>query len=134
MIYSHWSKAPWDAERWPNFSRAELACKRSSEYYHWPDFLNRLQAARTAAGKPFRINSAHRSFYHNWLVGGAPASEHLRLAIDIDLRGHDRHELKNILREVGFTGFGYYNSFIHIDLRDRPAFWFGKGAKSAWLD
>ena len=133
MIYSHWSKAPWDSQRWPNFSRVELACKGSGEYYHWPDFLDRLQVARRASGRPYRINSAHRSYWHNYRVGGSPASQHLNLAVDIALDGHDRHQLKAILREAGFQGFGYYNTFIHVDL-GRPRFWFGKGAKQSWLD
>ncbi|MGB0907408.1 MAG: D-Ala-D-Ala carboxypeptidase family metallohydrolase [Maricaulaceae bacterium] len=131
MIYAHHASAPWDSARWPNFTRAELACGLSGEYYHWPEFLDRLQAARRAIGAPFRINSAHRSYLHNYRVGGAPASQHLRLAMDISLHGHDRHELRMALREAGFTGFGYYNSFIHIDL-GRPRFWFGAGAKSSW--
>lgn len=132
MIYSHWSHAPWDKSRWPNFHPSEFACTRTGEYYHWPEFLDRLQVARTAVGRPFHINSGHRSYYHNWLVGGAPASEHLRLAVDISLEGHDKHEIKAVLREAGFKGFGYYNSFIHVDL-GRSRFWFGKDARVSWL-
>ncbi len=131
MIYRHWSLAPWDSSRWPNFHPSEFACKCSGEYYHWPDFLDRLQAARTALGVPFRINSGHRSYYYNMIVGGAPASQHLHLAVDISLESHDKELLRMALREAGFKGFGYYNSFIHVDL-GRPRFWFGKGAKASW--
>lgn len=131
MIYSHWSKVPWDARRWPNFHPSEFACKGSGECYHWPEFLDRLQAARTSIGKPFRINSGHRSYRYNRAVGGAITSQHLRLAADMSLAGQDRHELRMALREAGFTGFGYYNSFIHVDL-GRSRHWFGKGARESW--
>ena len=130
-IYSHWRKSPWDSKRWPNFHPSEFACKFSGEYYHWPEFIDRLQAARTAIGRPFKINSGHRSYYHNMRVGGSANSQHLKLAVDISLHGHDNHELRLALREAGFQGFGYYNSFIHVDL-GRQRFWFGKGAKSSW--
>lgn len=131
MIYPHHTYAPWEVSRWPNFARREFACRASGEYYHWPDFLDRLQAARSAIDRPFHIISGHRSYLHNYRVGGAPASEHLRLAVDISLAGHDRHTLRMALREAGFSGFGYYHSFIHIDL-GRPRFWFGLGAKPSW--
>ena len=132
MIISHWSRAPWDAQRWPNFHPRELACKHCGEYYHDPDFLDRLQIGRSTVGKPFRINSGHRCFYWNRAVGGAGNSSHLRIATDINLSGHDRHDLKTIMRAVGMTGFGYYRTFLHID-RGRPRYWFGKGAKELWL-
>jgi len=128
----HYSLSPWDGKRWPNFTPKEFACKASGEFYYWPNFFDRLQWARTAAGKPFKINSGHRSYLHNLAVGGSPASQHLTLACDISLEGHDKHELRIILREAGFKGFGYYNSFIHVDL-GRSRFWFGAGAKENWL-
>ena len=131
MIVHHWTAAYWDKNRWPNFHPSEFACKLTGEYYHWPEFIDRLQYARTSVGKPFKINSAHRSWEHNLAVGGAPLSQHRRLAADISLRGHDKHELRIVLREAGFKAFGYYNSFIHVDM-GRPRFWFGKGAKQSW--
>ena len=138
MIFRHYSLVPWDAERWPNFTASEFACRHCGEYYHDPDSLDRLHMARTIVGKPFKINCGHRCFIWNSdrRVRGANKSEHLRMAFDIDLAGHDRHKLKVILREVGFMAFGYYISFIHVDMRRLnywPAAWFGKGAKSSWL-
>ena len=131
VIYRHWRLIPWDSVRWPNFHPSEFACKGTGECYHWPEFLDRLQAARTAVGKAFKINSGHRSYIHNYRVGGSATSQHLKLAVDISLHGHDRHQLRMALREAGFKGLGYYNSFIHADL-GRQRFWFGKGAKSSW--
>ena len=132
MIVPHWSLADWDNKRWPNFHPKEFACKSSGQFYDWPEFFDRIQAARAAVGKPFKINSAHRSWRYNLVVGGAPNSEHKRLAVDISLRGHDRYLMRSILKAVGFTGMGYYQTFIHADL-GRKRFWYGgEFSKKAW--
>jgi len=35
-------------------------------------------------------------------------------------------------RAAAFTGFGYYNTFIHLDM-GRPRFWYGsEKAKREW--
>lgn len=121
-----------DHKRWPNFSQYEMACRHCGETYHWPDFMDRLQAARDAVGLPFTILSAHRCALHNARVGGAPLSQHLRLAVDISIAGHDRGQLLMACRNAGFTGFGFYTSFLHIDL-GRQRQWFGNlKAKNTW--
>lgn len=137
MIYRHWSHAPWNSERWPNFhpEKDNLVCSYSGEYYHHPDSLDRLQWTRNVIGKPINLSSGHRSFLYNKMVKGAQRSEHLRIAFDVKIENHDRHELLAVLREAGFKAFGLYNSFIHVDMRlinKIPAFWYGKGAKSSW--
>lgn len=132
MLYTHWSHAPWDADRWSNFQPSELACPHCGEFYYWPEFFDALQWAREQVGRPFNLNSAHRCRRHNAHVHGAPLSEHKRLAVDISLRGHDRRHLASVCRAAGFQGFGYYNTFLHVDL-GRRRFWYGKGAKSSWL-
>ena len=123
---------PGDGWRWSDFSPAEMACRHCGEGYHWPAFMDALQAARDRVGRPFRVLSAHRCSLHNARVGGAPRSQHLRLAVDIGLRGHDRHALHRALRDAGFTGFGFYTTFIHADMG--PArHWFGNSkARSLW--
>jgi len=94
--------------------------------------MEKLQAARNEVGTPFHILSAHRCSLHNARIGGAPLSQHLRLAVDISLRGHDLQVLLEASRRAGFTGFGYYNAFLHIDL-GRPRHWFGgQKAKDLW--
>ena len=118
--------------RWPDFSPAEMACRHCGEGYHWPRFMDALQDARTRVGRPFRILSAHRCGLHNARVGGAPRSQHLRLAVDIALHGHDRHGLQSALSRAGFSGFGLYKTFIHADLG--PArLWYGSSrARQSW--
>ena len=94
--------------------------------------MDALQSARSALERPVRILSAHRCSLHNARVGGAPRSQHLRLAVDISLHGHDRHALHAALREAGFTGFGFYSTFIHADLGPRRS-WFGNSkARDLW--
>ncbi len=125
------------AWRWPNFSMAELACRCRGrfcrgEYWHAPQFLDRLQALRDAVGAPLRLTSAHRCDLWNAAIGGAPASFHKHLAVDIDLAGHDRHALLSEARAQGFRGLGLARSFLHLDLRRQPATWFYKGSASLW--
>ena len=118
--------------RWRDFSPDEMGCRHCGELYHWPEFMDRLQAARERVGRPFTIHSAHRCALHNARVGGAPLSEHLRLAVDIGLAGHDRWRLRDALRAEGFRGFGHYRTFIHADL-GRSRTWFGSAqARIAW--
>ena len=69
-------------------TKTEMACRHCGEIYYWPAFMDRLQKARDLAGRPFHIHSAHRCSLHNARIGGAPLSQHLKLAADIGLAGH----------------------------------------------
>jgi len=94
--------------------------------------MNCLQMARSETGRPFVLISAHRCSLHNARVGGAPLSQHLKLAADISLQGHDPRSLYSACQRAGFTGFGFYSSFLHVDL-GRPRRWFGKNsARTLW--
>lgn len=118
--------------RWPDFTPAEMACRHCGERFDWPNFMDALQAARDQVGRSFRILSAHRCSLHNARVGGAPQSQHLQLAVDIALRGHDPNVLLAALRDAGFTGFGFYTTFIHADM-GRSRQWFGsRKARQIW--
>ena len=121
---THWN--------WPDFTKAEMSCRHCGELFIWPEFMERLQTARNEVGRAFHILSAHRCSLHNARIGGAPLSQHLRLAADISLRGHDKRALLMACRRAGFTGFGFYSTFLHIDL-GRPRHWFGgQKAKDLW--
>lgn len=123
--------------RWPHFRVGELACHCggrfcAGEYWHDPAFLDALEALRTQAGKALFITSGHRCALWNAAVGGAPASQHKRLAVDIALAGHDRHALLEAAISLGFTGLGLARTFLHLDRRARPARWFYHGSESLW--
>ena len=125
IVNSDNSRADYKEEwPWPHFSKGELSCRHCGEYYHWPEFLDKLEGLRALVGRPLYISSAHRCSLHNARVGGAPLSQHLTLAVDIITEGHDRQSLLSYARQVGFTGFGFYTSFLHLDL-GRPRQWFG---------
>lgn len=79
---------------------------------------------RDDMGRPFQILSAHRCALHNASVGGAPLSQHLTLAVDIALSGHNPQKLRAAAIRAGFSGFGYYRTFLHLDL-GRPRHWLG---------
>lgn len=129
----------WDKNRWPNFTVWELCCKCRKycrqEYWHEPAFLDKLQSCRNAFGRPMVINSAHRCALHNAAVGGAPMSMHKKIAVDVSIRGMTSWQMKSLLssaRAAGFTGFGYYSTFLHLDC-GRPRFWFsGKAGREKW--
>ena len=118
--------------RWPNFQPSEFACKHCGELYFWPKFFDKIQAVRSDLGKPVRILSGHRCALHNARVGGAPLSQHLTLAVDISVLGHDRIELLRACRRARFTGFWFYHTFLHIDLGPSRQWWSGKKAKNLW--
>ncbi len=122
----------WVSKRWPNFSYEEFTCHHCQEMYLWPEFLDRLQDARHVSTQPFHILSGHRCSLHNARVGGAPLSQHLKLAVDISLIGHDRKALFQVCKNAGFHGFGFYQTFLHIDL-GRPRHWYGgQKAEDLW--
>lgn len=123
--------------RWPNFAIEELACQCAGrfcdgEYWHDPTFLDRLQALRDAARHPLIVTSGHRCRLWNAWVAGAPRSQHKTLAVDISLRGADRHRLLAQAQRVGFTGFGLARNFLHLDRRAVSATWYYPGSKMFW--
>jgi len=138
-FYRDWRAVPWDARRWPDFSPQELACKCggrfcAGRYWHDPAFLDALQALRIKLGAPVIVNSGHRDPLWNAAVGGAPRSRHKTIAADIRLAGHDAGALHAAARSAGFRGFGYYRTFLHLDL-GRPRLWWGSSsAREIWSD
>lgn len=118
--------------RWPDFQPTEFACRHCGAVYFWPEFFDRIQAARSRVGRPFIILSGHRCSLHNARVGGAPLSQHLKLAADISLIGHDKSGLLAACENAGFTGFGFYATFLHIDLGHPRKWWSGETARQLW--
>ena len=127
------SSPPWDTLRWPHFVAREFACPCCGEIVIWPAALDALERLRATVSAPLHLTSAHRCALHNARVGGAPLSLHKRLAFDIALSGHDPARLFAAARAAGFTGFGFGQTFLHLDTRARPAHWFyGQRSKDQW--
>ena len=103
--------------RWKNFSEDEVSCSCCGIMGVKPPALDKLQALREAVGVPLTINSAYRCPEHNEAVGGSENSRHKAGdAFDISLKGVNKYKLLERAKKVGFKGFGFYNSFLHVDL------------------
>jgi hypothetical protein len=123
--YSDWKMVPANTWRWPSFSPREIACKGTGSILINEDALDKLQALRTALGKPLILTSAYRSPEHNRKVGGAKASKHMQgIAFDVRMDNHDPHTFEAAARAAGFSGFGYYprSGFMHVDTAE-PRSW-----------
>lgn len=106
--------------RWPNFTRAELACRHTGECRIHPDFMDRLQALRRAFGRPMRVTSGYRHPTHPAEAGKArPGAHSLGRAADIQVEGEDAVRLMSLAYQLGFTGIGVqqkgHGRYIHLD-------------------
>ena len=127
------STVSWNTSRWPHFAPAEIACRCCGEIFIWPDALDTLERLRVTMNAPLHIDSGHRCALHNARVGGAPLSLHKKLAFDIALARHDPRALAQGARGAGFTGFGFGQTFLHLDIRAHRAHWFyGTRSKAKW--
>lgn len=131
-LFLHYTDVPAELWRWPNFTPEEIACPLTGQVYVESISLDCIQRTREDLGRPINLNSAHRSRLHNVRVKGAPRSRHLLLAFDIKLDRHNRRELYVALRRAGFGSFGFYNTFIHADIRPGRRWWSSHSAKRTW--
>ena len=104
---------------WRNFSPQEFESPDEAEsgYKMKPEFMERLQKARTIAGIAFIITSGYRSESHNEKVGGSKTSSHLKgVAADISTHSSgQRLKIVSALLQAGFTRIGIGQNFIHVD-------------------
>ena len=92
-------------------------------FYHHVTLLEQL---RMKAGFPIYVTSGYRCKAHNAKIGGAARSWHLLFASDIKPEDSDQEKLRILYDgalELGFTGIGRYNTFIHLDLRPDAVRW-----------
>ncbi|MEM9784294.1 MAG: D-Ala-D-Ala carboxypeptidase family metallohydrolase [Pseudomonadota bacterium] len=118
LFYRHWSDMPGEIWDWPSFRPWEIACNGTGAILVVPPALFALQRLRADLAAPVALNSAYRSPSHNRAVGGATWSKHLMgIAFDVkDSTAYSREDLIAAARRAGFTGFGNYPTFLHIDL------------------
>ena len=105
-----------------NFPVQELRCKCPVCMCQVPNEINpeslvRLQKLRDILGFPLYINSAYRCYKHKReAIKAVPGRHNKGMAFDISVSWGERR--MNIVREatkLGFTGFGFANTFLHID-------------------
>ena len=133
LEWPHFSDVPAGEWPWPNFQPFEIASHGDGSVLIETDAMDLLQALRDGLGRPVVVNSAYRDPIHNAQIGGAPRSAHkYGHAFDLAIGGHDRHALFDAANAVGFVGFGFYRSFLHVDIGRRRQWW-GQGGKSSWI-
>lgn len=87
-----------------------------------------LQQLRNEFEVPVIVISGYRSVAHNnsKAVGGAIDSYHQRgMAADIRINGVSLVALAKEAEKVGFTGIDIYETFVHVDTRQKK--WRGPG-------
>lgn len=129
--------------RWPNFTPWELRSDRDDatrdDFKCWlvPEFLDRLQALRTALGFPLTITSYYRSPAYNAAHSGTgETGPHTTgMAVDIQCSGGRAFKINEAAARFEFTGIGWQQKgphakrFIHLDTLDnsdrhpRPWIW-----------
>lgn len=114
MIVTDWSK-------YPNFSKAELACKFTGRCNMDVEFMDRLQAVRVAYGRSMQVSSGYRDPSHpNERCKAVPGEHTMGRAVDIAIRGTDAVELLKIALDHGFTRIGVAQKgtarFLHLGL------------------
>lgn len=120
----HYTETDMTAWRWKNFTPKEIASKGDGLLMVNEDAMDALQTFREMVGVAFTPNSAYRSVAHNKAVGGSPNSMHLQgRAFDIPIKsGMSRMAIHKFAKQAGFTGFGDYDTFVHIDT-GRSRYW-----------
>ena len=119
ISYDHWSEVPrtWSAWPWHFFKPKEVACKGTGKLSINDRLIGKLDILRSRLGLPLSLSSVFRTPYYTAKCGGAPRSMHLfGLAADIQTVNKDRNLILELAKGLGFTGFGYYRTFLHVDL------------------
>lgn len=112
--YTEVDKSQWP---WKNFTPEEMASKSDGLLMVHRPSMDKLQRFRNLADEPVIVNSAYRSEAHNKKVGGKPNSYHRKgMAFDIPItKTLTRQRIHFLAKTAGFTGFGDYDTFVHID-------------------
>jgi len=122
-------------ELYPNFSKSEFDCKHTGKNEMKHSFMAKLQALRTAYGKPMKISSGFRDYTHpveskkKRKNGAHPTG----LAVDIRISRKEAYKVLKLAFELGFSGIGIAQRksgrFLHLDTigetpeQPRPTIW-----------
>ena len=136
LTASHWSLV--DPSNWPwqHFSPQELASRGDGSIHSVMEAVDLLEKLREQLNVPLRIHSAYRDPLHNARIGGAPRSRHkIGDAFDVGVNNIDRFALLRAVTDLGFSGIGKYQTFLHIDTRPYKARWYGgERSERIWVE
>lgn len=104
-----------------NFRLKEFMCKEGKQEVLIADGLvEKLQALRDYLNKPITIVSAYRSPVYNRKINGSSKSQHIHgRAVDIKVSGISTEEVAKAAIKLGFKGIGIYDTFTHVDIREK---------------
>lgn len=110
---------------WKNFTAEDIACKGDGTLIVDKNALDALDRLFEHFGC-CAINSAYRSPAYNKKIGGAANSQHIRgRAFDLAIPLKRQKELQKAASAAGFTGFGHYRTFLHVDIGPKREWWIG---------
>lgn len=92
------------------------------------ELINVLEEIRAHFNKPITITSGYRTPEYNAKIGGVKNSQHTKgTAADIKVSGIPAREVQKYLKGKypNKYGIGSYETFTHIDVRDKKARWRG---------
>ena len=102
------------------FKLEDFECSETGENDISHDFVHKLDELRAACGFPFHITSGFRSKNHSREKSKQNPGSHAQgIAADIAVQGGaQRMKVVQMALELGFSGIGVANGFIHVDVRD----------------
>lgn len=117
-----------DVQLTEHFKANEFKCEDNSRVIILdPDLLATLEDIRSHFNKPVIINSGYRTVsYNSTLTNASPNSQHiLGKAADIRIKGVQPIDVYNYVcsKYPSTGGFGIYNSFVHVDCREKKSRW-----------
>ena len=111
-----------DIQLQPDFWLSEFACDDQVDIDM--RLVRELQKLRDFISKPINITSGYRTPERNKKIGGSSKSKHMEgIAADIYVEGMSVEELYYIAKHFNFMGIGIYNYHLHVDVREKKAFW-----------
>ena len=108
------------------FKIEEFDCRETGENNMERAFLDLLDELRHSSGFPFVITSGYRSPRHSIEAAKPVPGKHAQgIAADIAVyNASQRHTLLKHAFNLGFTGIGVADTYIHLDTRGTtPVVW-----------
>ena len=108
------------------FTRKEFNCQETGENDMEESFIHALDILREKCGFPFSITSGFRSVTHSLEINKDQPGQHTKgIAADIAVaNGNQRFLIMKHATDLGFSGVGIANGFVHVDTRTTvPVAW-----------